>query len=65
MQKKKTKTALEDRLKKISMASKRLKDGDADKDGDDNVSDDDAEELRLEDLNREEEEPKKMELRSG
>ena len=59
---KEDKDALEDRLKKISMASKRLKDGDADRDGDDNVSDDDAEELRLKDLNREEEEPKKMEL---
>jgi len=55
--------AFEDRLKKILMASKRLKDGKPAKDEDeDDVSDNEAEELRLKDLNREEEEPKKMEL---
>ena len=35
---KEDKDALEDRLKKISMASKRLKDGDADKDGDGKIN---------------------------
>ena len=62
---KEDKDALEDRLKKISVASKRLRDGSAAGNNDndeDNASNNDAEELQLEDLNREEDEPKKMEL---